>query len=93
MDPLRPQGKKPKMEHVDHILIVDDDREIRELVSSYLTKNGLRTTVAADGRQMRKFLEANTADLIVLAAGRKTQGDANPDADGAIRRNGQDHRP
>ncbi len=30
------------MEHVDHILIVDDDREIRELVSSYLKKNGLR---------------------------------------------------
>ncbi|MCZ6992303.1 DNA-binding response regulator, partial [Salmonella enterica] len=26
--------------HVDHILIVDDDREIRELVSTYLTKNG-----------------------------------------------------
>ncbi|HTO30961.1 MAG TPA: DNA-binding response regulator, partial [Pararhizobium sp.] len=34
------------MDHVDHILIVDDDREIRELVSSYLKKNGLRTTVA-----------------------------------------------
>ena len=54
------------MEHVDHVLIVDDDREIRELVSSYLTRNGLRATVAADGRQMRKFLEANTVDLIVL---------------------------
>lgn len=54
------------MEHVDHILIVDDDREIRELVSSYLKKNGLRTSVAADGRQMRTFLEANAVDLIVL---------------------------
>ena len=32
------------MEHVDHILIVDDDREIRELVGNYLKKNGLRTT-------------------------------------------------
>ncbi|MFB2606456.1 DNA-binding response regulator, partial [Rhizobium phaseoli] len=31
------------MDHVDHILIVDDDREIRELVSGYLQKNGLRT--------------------------------------------------
>jgi len=54
------------MEHVDHILIVDDDREIRELVGNYLKKNGLRTTVVADGRQMRSFLEANTVDLIVL---------------------------
>jgi DNA-binding NtrC family response regulator len=26
------------MEHVDHILIVDDDREIRELVGNYLKK-------------------------------------------------------
>jgi DNA-binding response OmpR family regulator len=54
------------MEHVDHILIVDDDREIRELLSSYLKKNGLRASIAADGRQMRAFLEANTVDLIVL---------------------------
>ncbi len=54
------------MEHIDHILVVDDDREIRELVSSYLKKNGLRTSVAADGRQMRSFLDGNTVDLIVL---------------------------
>jgi two-component system OmpR family response regulator len=54
------------MEHVDHILVVDDDTEIRELVSSYLKKNGLRASVAADGRQMRTFLESNTVDLIVL---------------------------
>lgn len=54
------------MDHIDHILVVDDDREIRELISSYLTKNGMRTTVAADGRQMRSFLEGNAVDLIVL---------------------------
>ncbi|AOY94830.1 DNA-binding response regulator [Cupriavidus sp. USMAA2-4] len=52
--------------HVDHVLIVDDDREIRELVSTYLTKNGLRVTMAPDGRHMRQFLEASTVDLIVL---------------------------
>jgi two-component system OmpR family response regulator len=54
------------MEHIDHILVVDDDREIRELVSSYLKKNGFRTTVAADGRQMRSILEATSVDLVVL---------------------------
>jgi two-component system OmpR family response regulator len=54
------------LDHVDHILIVDDDREIRELVSNYLKKNGLRVTAAADGRQMRSFLDADTVDLIVL---------------------------
>ena len=52
--------------HVDHVLIVDDDREIRELVSTYLTKNGLRVTMAPDGRHMRQFLDGNTVDLIVL---------------------------
>ncbi|KSV80236.1 response regulator [Sinorhizobium sp. Sb3] len=54
------------MEHIDHVLIVDDDREIRELVSGYLKKNGLRATAIADGRQMRSFLEGDTVDLIVL---------------------------
>ncbi len=54
------------MDHIDHILIVDDDREIRDLVSSYLKKNGLRVTLAADGRQMRSFLEDDRVDLIVL---------------------------
>lgn len=54
------------MEHIDHVLIVDDDREIRELVSGYLKKNGLRTTAVADGRQMRSFFETDRADLVVL---------------------------
>ncbi|SDP84339.1 two-component system, OmpR family, response regulator [Phyllobacterium sp. YR620] len=54
------------MDHIDHVLIVDDDREIRELVAAYLTRNGLRVSVAADGRHMRAFLETNAVDLIVL---------------------------
>lgn len=54
------------MDQIDHVLVVDDDREIRDLVSSYLKKNGLRVTVAADGRQMRSFLETDRVDLIVL---------------------------
>lgn len=54
------------MEHADDILMVDDDRVIRELVSGDLTKNGLHVTVDADGRQMRSFLEADRVDLIAL---------------------------
>ena len=41
------------MENNDHVLIVDDDREIRELLASYLEKIGIRTSLAANGRQMR----------------------------------------
>ena len=54
------------MERVDHILIVDDDSEIRGLLREYLERNGFRVTVAADGRQMRAALAAGPVDLIVL---------------------------
>jgi two-component system, OmpR family, response regulator len=54
------------MDTIDHILIVDDDRGIRELLSAYLEKNGLRTSLAANGRQMRAELEQAVPDLIVL---------------------------
>ncbi len=54
------------MDHIDHVMIVDDDREIRELAGSFLRKNGLNVTLAADGRQMRSLLESLTVDLIVL---------------------------
>ena len=54
------------MDHVDHVMIVDDDREIRELVGNFLKKNGLEVTFAADGRQMRSLLENMQVDLIVL---------------------------
>lgn len=49
-----------------HILIVDDDREIRELLSRFLLKHGLRVTTANDGRDMRRVLAAAAIDLIVL---------------------------
>lgn len=54
------------MKPSDHILIVDDDRDIREMVADYLRKNGLRASTAADGREMRAALEAQDIDLIVL---------------------------
>ena len=54
------------MDAPDNILIVDDDAEIRSLLSQYLVKNGLRVTVAADGRGMWQALDAARIDLIVL---------------------------
>jgi DNA-binding response OmpR family regulator len=51
---------------VDHVLIVDDDRQIRELIGSYLRKNGLQSSAVADGQEMRAFIETNKVDLIVL---------------------------
>ncbi|MBK4771086.1 MAG: response regulator [Pantoea sp. Morm] len=54
------------MEHVDHILVVDDDREIRELITDYLIKSGYRATGAANGREMRAVLSSSLVDLVVL---------------------------
>ena len=48
------------------ILVVDDDREIRTLLSEYLAGNGFRTVEAADGAAMWKALDAARVDLIVL---------------------------
>lgn len=54
------------MEHVDHILVVDDDRDIRELITDYLIKSGYRATGAANGREMRAVLSSSLVDLVVL---------------------------
>ncbi len=56
------------MESTPHILIVDDDREIRDLLSRFLTRNGLRVSVAREEREMRKVLQDAAIDLVVLDA-------------------------
>ena len=49
-----------------HLLIVDDDREIRGLLAQYLEKHEFRTTAGADGKEMRRILERSHVDLVVL---------------------------
>ena len=49
-----------------HVLIVDDDREIRGLLAQYLEKHDFRTTAVADGREMRRILDRSHIDLLVL---------------------------
>ncbi len=49
-----------------HVLVVDDDRRLRALLSSYLVKNGHRVTVAATAAEARGFLDGLAFDIIVL---------------------------
>lgn len=49
-----------------HILIVDDDRDIRELLQEFFHKRGLRASVAADGVEMEAVMRRAPVDLIVL---------------------------
>jgi two-component system, OmpR family, response regulator len=54
------------MQRKDHILIVDDDRELRELLVQYLEKNEFAVTAVKGGREMHQALADKTIDLIVL---------------------------
>jgi two-component system OmpR family response regulator len=49
-----------------HVLIVDDDSEIRSLLSQFLQKHEYHVSVAADGSQMWAVLDRQHIDLIVL---------------------------
>ena len=49
-----------------HVLAVDDDPIIRDLISDYLKQNELRVTTVADGRSMQAVLAEEVVDLIVL---------------------------
>jgi two-component system OmpR family response regulator len=54
------------MEPSPHILVVDDEREIREPLVKYLSKNGLRASMAASVAEARKELKTSAVDLVVL---------------------------
>jgi two-component system, OmpR family, response regulator len=49
-----------------HILIVDDDLQIRKLLGRYLAEQGFRITLASDKRTLSAALESNDIKLIVL---------------------------
>jgi len=53
-------------EKTSHILIVDDNAEIRDLLSKYMVRNGFRATTARNGQDARKILASSGIDLIVL---------------------------
>lgn len=49
-----------------HLLVVDDDRRLRDLLARYLTDAGFMVTVAVDAADARAKIEALAFDLIVL---------------------------
>jgi two-component system OmpR family response regulator len=54
------------MKKSPHILVVDDDRDIRTLVAKALEREEFRVSLAANGAEMRKALEGGAIDLVVL---------------------------
>jgi two-component system OmpR family response regulator len=49
-----------------HILVVDDDPQIRGLLEDYLQENGLRVSVVASGKHMSQVLADEAIDLVIL---------------------------
>lgn len=49
-----------------HILIVDDDPQIGDLLSEYLERHGYRVSVARDGHEMKRVMKRVKVDLVVL---------------------------
>lgn len=56
----------PSSEQAAHVLVVDDDREIRDLLGRFLAKHGYRVTSARDGKEMRRALTDWKIDLVIL---------------------------
>ena len=54
------------MDPMPHILIVDDDREIRELLARFLERHRLRVTAVRDGRETRRVWQNGHYHLVVL---------------------------
>ena len=54
------------MEGERHVLVVDDDKELRTLVSTFLTRSGYRVSLASNGAEMMQTLADARVDLVIL---------------------------
>ena len=58
------------MESLAHILVVDDHREIRDLLAKYLAKHGFRVSAAESAAKARRLLEASGGRVMPGTCGR-----------------------
>src|SRR3984957_17792412 len=63
---LRPKVTTVTESIQSHILVIDDDPQIRTLLSEYLGENGLQVSVASNSAEMSEILNDETIDLVVL---------------------------
>ena len=57
---------RPRLDSETHILIVDDDLEIRQLLARYLSAQGFQVTTAESASKMNQALARQAHDLVVL---------------------------
>ena len=56
----------PLPDNAPHVLLVDDDQRIRELLARFLSENGFRVTPAADAASARAAMRGLSFDLLIL---------------------------
>ena len=54
------------MNETPHILVVDDEPEIRDMLDEYLVKQGYRVSTAGDGTQMLEVFDSTPVHLVLL---------------------------
>jgi two-component system, OmpR family, response regulator len=54
------------MSDIGHILVVDDQKEICDMVQDYLSSEGYRVSIAHDGGGMRRAIGQSSVDLVIL---------------------------
>jgi two-component system OmpR family response regulator len=54
------------MDRQDHVLVVDDDAEMRALLAEYLGASGWRVSLASSGGEMRRMMQAERPDVVML---------------------------
>ena len=63
---VKPAKAEPLSDQAQHILIVDDDKRIRDLLAQYLGGHGFRVSTAGDAASARATMRGLTFDLIIL---------------------------
>ncbi len=66
MTPSGRQVLQPLPDDAPHILVVDDDHKIRDLLASYLVRQGFRVTSAGDTAAARAAMRGLSFDLVLL---------------------------
>ena len=57
---------EPLLDNAPHILVVDDDQRIRDLLARYLFENGFRVTTAVDAASARASMRGLAFDVVIL---------------------------
>lgn len=74
-------------DNANHILLVDDDKRIRDLLSRLLKDNGFRVSTAANSAEARKCLSGLEFDLIILDV--MMPGESGLELAGSLRKDSQ----